>query len=499
MASCCAGGDSLGWATPIDAFTNSERETLLYTIAVVPDHSRPDYLATIDADPESETYSQVIARTPVPYKGDELHHSGWNACSSCFGDKSGKRRKYLVTPALATNRVYAFDVATDPRQPTLAKVVEPEALKKTGLAYLHTSHCLANGEVMISGMGDADGNAKGGFILLDGDTFEVKDDKWAEQTTEFGYDFWYQPHHDLLVSSSWGAPSAFSKGFNPAEVAEKYGDKLFFFSWKERKLTQTISLGAEGLIPLEIRFLHNPWKANGFVGAALSSNVIHIHKEVNGSTKWKTDVVIKQPWTKVEGWALPEMPPLITDILISLDDRFIYFSNWLRGDLVQYDISDPANPKFNSRVWLGGSIRKGGSVKVLEGLPEDTPEQPEIPTVKGVELQGGPQMIQLSRDGRRLYVTNSLFSPWDQQFYRGLAEKGSQMLLVDVDLDNGGKMSLNTSFLVDFGAEPEGPALAHETRYPGGDCSSDIWVVETDPQYQEKLAAEEKLVSETVH
>lgn len=44
-------------------------------------------------------------------------------------------------------------------------------------------------------------------------------------------------------------------------------------------------------------------------------------QEVNGSTKWKTDVVIKQPWTKVEGWALPEMPPLITDILISLDDR----------------------------------------------------------------------------------------------------------------------------------------------------------------------------------
>jgi len=42
-------------------------------------------------------------------------------------------------------------------------------------------------------------------------------------------------------------------------------------------------------------------------------------------------VVILQPWTKVEGWALPEQPPLITDILISLDDRWLYFSNWLRG------------------------------------------------------------------------------------------------------------------------------------------------------------------------
>ncbi len=47
--------------------------------------------------------------------------------------------------------------------------------------------------------------------------------------------------------------------------------------------------------------------------------------------EWATDVVIRQPWTKVEGWALPEQPPLITDILISLDDRWLYFSNWLRG------------------------------------------------------------------------------------------------------------------------------------------------------------------------
>jgi len=49
-------------------------------------------------------------------------------------------------------------------------------------------------------------------------------------------------------------------------------------------------------------------------------------------------VAIRQPWLTVEGWLLPEMPPLITDILISLDDRFLYFSNWLRGDIAQYDI-----------------------------------------------------------------------------------------------------------------------------------------------------------------
>jgi 56kDa selenium binding protein (SBP56) len=75
-------------------------------------------------------------------------------------------------------------------------------------------------------------------------------------------------------------------------------------------------------------------------------------------------------------------------------------------------------------------------------------------------------MLQLSLDGTRLYVTNSLYSPWDKQFYPGLIEKGSQLLRINVDNVNGG-LSLDTDFLIDFGKEPGGPVLAHEVRYPG--------------------------------
>lgn len=49
------------------------------------------------------------------------------------------------------------------------------------------------------------------------------------------------------------------------------------------------------------------------------------------------------------------------------------------------------------------------------------------------------------------------------------------MLQIDVDTENGG-LCVNPDFLVDFGKEPWGPARAHEMRYPGGDCTSDIWV-----------------------
>ncbi|MEW5298769.1 MAG: hypothetical protein WDW36_001852 [Sanguina aurantia] len=466
---CCG---TVGFATPMDAYRSGAREKLLYLPAVVADKSRPDYLATVDADPDSTTYSQVIHRLPMPHNGDELHHSGWNACSSCHGD-STKSRKFLVLPAIGSGRVYAVDTATDPRAPSMGHIVESEdILAKTGLTFLHSSHCLGSGEIMVSALGDVDGKERGAFLILDSD-FKVKG-TWSPEETRFGYDFWYQPRLNVMVSSSWGQPAAIRNGFNPAEVGTHYGDSLYFWDWRERRMVQEVKLGAQGLIPLETRFLHEPTAPHGYVGAALSSNVIHFTQPA-GSDQWVTRVAIEQTWVQVEGWVLPELPPLITDILISMDDRFLYFSNWLRGDVAMYDISDPALPKFVTRLWLGGAIRKGGPVKVLGGLPEDTSQVPTIPTVKGKELQGGPQMLQLSLDGKRLYVTNSLFGAWDAQFYPEMVGKGSYLLQVDVNTE-AGTLAINHDFFVDFGAEPDGPVLAHEVRYPGGDCSSDIWL-----------------------
>jgi hypothetical protein len=66
-------------------------------------------------------------------------------------------------------------------------------------------------------------------------------------------------------------------------------------------------------------------------GCALSSNVLKL--QVDSATgSLATAVVVRQPWLDVAGWALPQLPPLITDILISLDDKWLFFSNWLRGE-----------------------------------------------------------------------------------------------------------------------------------------------------------------------
>ena len=63
---------------------------------------------------------------------------------------------------------------------------------------------------------------------------------------------------------------------------------------------------------------------------------------------------------------------------------------------------------------------------------------------------------------------------WDNQFYADMAKTGSFMVQIDCDPEKGG-MTLNDDFFVDFGAEPDGPARAHEMRFPAGDCTSDIW------------------------
>ncbi|KAL0650196.1 hypothetical protein Bca4012_092887 [Brassica carinata] len=91
-----------------------------------------------------ERYCRVIHRLPMPFVGDELHHPGWNSCSSCHGDASADRR-YLVLPSFISGRIYAIDTKADPRAPSLYKYVDPkEIAEKTGLAFPHTAHCLAS-------------------------------------------------------------------------------------------------------------------------------------------------------------------------------------------------------------------------------------------------------------------------------------------------------------------------------------------------------------------
>ena len=401
----------------------------------------PDYLAVVAADS-----GEVVHETPMPNVGDELHHYGWNRCSSAC---HGPDRSHLIVPGFRSSRIHVLNVADDPLRPRIEKVIEPaELLRETGYTRPHTVHCMPGDNVVVSMLGDADGNGSGGFAVLDARTFEVKG-RWENggERPAFNYDFWYQPRQNTLVSTEFGEPNAYEPGFDLEDVGRgRYGRRLHFWNLAERTLEQTVDLGEQGLVPLEVRWLHDPDAGEGFVAAALSSVVWHFHRS-NGS--WAADPVIATEAVELEGWPIP-VPGLMTDIVLSMDDRALYVSNWFHGDLHRYDVSDPAHPRLTGRLWLGGLLGKAGDA--------------------GRELTGGPQMLQLSLDGRRLYVTNSLYSTWDNQFY---PELRSWLLKVDVAED--GTMEVDRDFFVDFHDRPSGPARAHEVRLGGGDCTTEIF------------------------
>ena len=260
--------------------------------------------------------------------------------------------------------------------------------------------------------------------MLDGKTFKPKA-TWPateKDVAPFGYDFWYQPYHNVLISTEWGHPKSFFNGLDMKHVEEgHYGTHLNVYDWTTRKLIQKIDLGMEGVMPLEIRFLHDPKASVAFVGCALFANMFRIFKTDKGD--WSAEKVIDVPSKKVDGWVLPEMPGVMTDIIISMDDKYLYFSNWLHGDIRQYDITDTRNPKLTGQVFFGGSIVKEGSIKVTEDKELSVQPQTRFAKNGTKKIEGAPQMIQLSLDGRRLYVTTSLFSPWDKQFYPELCKK----------------------------------------------------------------------------
>jgi methanethiol oxidase len=436
------------------------REQLAYVALLNPDGAnRPDALGVLDVDPQSAAYGKMVGRLDFPNIGDELHHFGWNACSAALCPTMPHphlERRYLLVPGLRSSRIYIVDTKPDPRQPRLIKTIEPEEVHaKSGYSRPHTVHC-GTDDIYIGALGAPDGGGPGGVFLLDHNTFEVKGPWEADRGSQYlSYDFWWHLGHDVMISSEWGTPNMVEEGVNPELLlGGKYGHQLHVWDMRTRRHLQALDLGSEQQMVLEVKPAHDPKKAYGFVGVVtslkdLSASVWLWYRE-NGA--WAIRKVIEVPAEPADPALLPPLlkgfgavPPLITDLSLSLDDRFLYVSCWGTGEFLQYDVSDPFHPQLMTSTHLGGIVRRAAH-------PNGTP------------LNGGPQMVEISRDGRRVYVTNSLYLPWDAQFYpegiRGWAAK------FDVEPNCG--MVLDPDFLVDFGSE-----RPHQIRLQGGDSSSD--------------------------
>jgi selenium-binding protein 1 len=440
------------------------REGLAYVAALSANGGKkPDAMVVVDVNSESKTYGQIVGRVDMPNVGDELHHFGWNACSSAlcpYAAHPHVERRYLIVPGLRSSRIYILDTKPDPRQPKIVKVIEPDEMKaRTGYSRPHTVHCGPDG-IYLSALGSPSGDGPAGIFALDHYTFEPLGRWEVERGPQyFGYDFAWHLGYDTAITSEWGTPNMVEDGVNPeALLAGKYGHSVHVWDLRKRRHLQALDLGAEQQMVLELRPAHDPTKAYGFAGVVVSlkdlSSSIWLWHRTND--KWEIKKVIEIPAEPADPEQLPPLlkgfkavPPLLTDIDLSVDDKYLYASSWGTGKFQQYDVSDPFHPRLTGSVSVGGIVGRGAH-----------PAQPKKP------LNGGPQMVEVSRDGRRVYFTNSLYAAWDKQFY----PDGIQGWMAKLDVAPNGSMTLAKDFFVDFG-----DLRSHQVRLEGGDASSDFY------------------------
>jgi selenium-binding protein 1 len=427
----------------------------------------PDALAVLDLEDGSSTYGQVVGRFDMPNVGDELHHFGWNACSSAlcpWAPHPHVERRYLLVPGLRSSRIHVLDVKDDPRAPKLVKVIEAEEIaRKAGYSRPHTVHCGPDG-IYVSALGNPDGGGPGGIFLLDHEDFSVKS-QWEVDRgpQELAYDFWWHLNYDTVITSEWGTPDMVEDGVvGELLLGNKYGHRLHAWDLKTRRHLQEIDLGPEHQMVLELRPAHDPSKAYGFVGvvtstADLSASIWLWTRGDDGRVS--AEKIISIPAEPAETDQLPPVlqpfgavPALITDISLSVDDRDLYVSCWGTGELKRFDVSNPKQPRETASVRLGGIVERAAH-------PSSGP------------LNGGPQMVETSRDGRRVYLTNSLYAAWDAQFY----PEGIDGWLVKLDAGEDGSLTLDPDVFAEFSGE-----RPHQVRLGGGDASSDSYCFPND-------------------
>lgn len=474
-----------------------------------------DFLATIDINPTSPTYGTIVDKAFGTSSGEadpsiEFHHGDICHVGDEYYVAAGGLRWNTSSTPEGGSPIDFFNLSSR-RHPNKSATAASTLLSNAGACSLHTVHQDPyTGDVLVSYFGtpgtgvSGPAYGPGGIVQISSDllfpsadltvrnfhtigasnpgeigtsTLGVNDDNWQ-------YDFVINACEGTLVSTSWGPPSSFENGFNPALPYGRsvrvydmppiggptnYGSALSLL--KLFTLDPIPQMGGstegEGVVPLEVRRLHDPESQIYFISVTLPGAVDLVWFDgavwqkkvavtpsqlaadcatVNGVTP---SLVPGAPvWS--DPFGLGSFPvPLVTDITLSADDKYLYVSCWLAGCVLQYNVSDPFNVIFS-----GGVGNLGGITTIA---PFTNVFNTNSISIKGIQYVGGPQMLRLSRDGQKLYVTNSLFSAWDDEFYPpgagSIKTNGGKMIKIKTGIYRGNKIappSLDTNFMIDF-------------------------------------------------
>ena len=370
-----------------------------------------DKLVTVDVNPNSKNYGKVIHTVSVGGR-NEAHHSGLS-----------DDRRYLWAGGLDSNKIFIFDVHSDPAKPKLHKVVTDFVAKTNGLVGPHTFYALP-GRIMITALsnnkdhggrtGLAEYTNEGEFVAsywMPTDQDLRGAEKTGKYADGYGYDVRALPRRNVMLTSSFTGWSNymmdFGKMLKDGEAMKRFGNTMVLWDLHTRKPKKVFDVPGA---PLEIRCAWQSKNNYCFTTTALTSEMWVIYEDEKG--EWHA-----KPNGKIGN---PAEVPLPVDISITADDKGMWVQTFMDGKTRYFDISDPFNAKQIYEHKIGSQVN----------------------------------MISQSWDGKRAYFTSSLLGNWDKT-----GDNDEQFM----KLFHWNGKELKHQFTIDFHAEKLG--RAHQMRF----------------------------------
>lgn len=331
-----------------------------------------DKLVTIDVNPNSEHYGEVIHTLSVGGR-NEAHHGGLT-----------DDRAFFWAGGLDTNRIFVFDVHSNPAAPTLETVITDFVEQSGGVVGPHTFYALP-GRMLITGLSNnADHGGRTGMVEYSNDGQYVathwmptdEDLRGAVKSGQFadgyGYDVRALPRRNVLVSSSFTGWSNYmmdlGRLLEDEEAMKRFGNTAVVWNLHTRQPKKVLDVPG---VPLEIRCAWGSSNDWCFTSTALTSKLWLIYEDDLG--EWQAQ--------EVADIGDPAKIPLPVDISITADDQLLWVDTFMDGTSRLFDISDPFAPKEIYSHKVGSQVN----------------------------------MVSQSWDGRRLYYTSSLLANWDKK------------------------------------------------------------------------------------
>ncbi len=373
-----------------------------------------DKLVTVDVEPGSKTFGKVIHSVSVGGRG-EAHHMG-------FTDD----RKYLWAGRLDDNKIFVFDVGTDPSKPKLVNTIS-NFESKTGFVGPHTFYALP-GRMMVQGLsnskdhsgatGIAVYNNKGGFVSAHAMPKAMKEIGGGDG---YGYDIGINPQKNVMLTSSFTGWTNYMMDLGTlvkdANAMKNFGNTMVLWDLKAMKPTKVLDVPGA---PLEIRWSLANGENWAITATALTSKLWLVKQDAAGQWQAKDVATIGDP-AKI---------PLPVDISITADGKGLWVNTFMDGTTRYFDLSNPEAPKQTYEKVTGKQVN----------------------------------MVSQSWDGKRVYITTSLLANWDKkgadndQFLKGFDWDGKELKQVfEIDFN---QLKLGRAHHMKFTAKPSATASA---------------------------------------